>query len=83
MFTILHILQVIALYLLYGDIASYIWWIILMVFIAIYFAGKTYTHGITDTDESRVVSLWHRIRSLVFIIDIVSVLILYGYILLS
>ena len=80
MFTIIYILQVIALWLLFGNTPSYLWWSLLGVFIVLYFAGKTYKHGITSDDEPRVVSFWYKARSVVFIIDILLILGIFGYI---
>lgn len=75
---LLHALQALGLYLLYGKISAVLWWGLLVLFVAFYLAGKTY-YNVSDSDDQKVKAFWYHVRSLVFMADIVSVLALYGY----
>lgn len=83
MFNILLVLQAVAMYLLHGEIGSVVWWGLVAVFVILYFAGLTYNMGTTGNDDAQVVRFWYQVRSIVFIVNIISVIALYLYIFLK
>jgi len=81
MTTILHILQIIGMYLLLSRIPFWLWNIMAIFFVILYLMGKSY-YAVKEEDGENVARFWYTMRSFVFIIDIISVVILYSYIFL-
>ncbi len=79
---ITNILQSLALYLLLGKITMPVWWGLVILFIILFFGVRTHYNTSLEKDGADTVAFWYRARSVIFIIDIVSILVLYGYILL-
>lgn len=75
----LHLLQLLSLIILWGDISLSWWFGLAIAFFILYCAGKTHRNAVGYGPE--VEKFWFRIAGLVFIIDIISVLTIYIYIL--
>ena len=76
--TILHILELVALYILWGNISTKLWFGLFAFLIFLYFAGKTHVNA--RGSEPHVERFWYIIAGLVFFIDIISIIVLYSYI---
>ena len=77
------VLQAIAMYLLLGRLSTGLWWTMVGIFVFCYFAGKTYNVGLTNEEDTSVQRFWYQVRSLMFIISVVSVIGLYSYLLIG
>lgn len=81
--SIVHILQALSLYLLWGKINTPLWWVLLIAFFLMYFGSKTYHTALVDGSEGHIVELWRRARIWIFITDVASLLVIFVYLLIK
>jgi hypothetical protein len=75
----IQILQTIALAILYGEISHSLWWVLTGAVLLFYFVSKTYGN-VSEDDDLSVKKFWYHARSIVFIINVISIIVLYAYI---
>jgi len=81
MTTILHILELIALFILWGDVPNGLWFGLCAFLLFLYFAGKTHINA--KGLEPHVERFWNIVAGTVFFIDIFLVIGMYSYIFLK
>jgi hypothetical protein len=78
----LKIIQFIEMYFLLGKVATPAWWSLLILIIILYISGKTY-YNVREEDGHNVKIFWYKVRSIVFILDILLIIGLGIYLLLK
>ncbi len=69
----LKIIQFIEMYFLLGKVSTLIWWLLLILIFILYIAGKTY-HNVKEEDGYDTKIFWYKVRSIVFILDILLII---------
>lgn len=77
---LVHILEIIGLVLLWYRIAISTWLILAVILFLLYAAEKTYRTTLGDGSDKQVQRFWYIARSLVFIVEVLIVVAIYGFI---
>lgn len=76
-----NILQAIALYMLWGEISAFVWWSMAAVYIVLFIGVRSY-YNTTPDDGAAIIRFWFQVRSAIFLFNILSIILLFGYIML-
>lgn len=82
MTTILHLLQIVGMFFLLKEIPFWLWSTFAVALIILFFLGKSY-YNVAEEDGPKAKQFWYQIRSIVFVVDILSVIGMFAYILLA
>jgi len=71
---ILEILQLVGMFLLWSKVDHVWWWIVFVVLALMFFGVRTYYTAVKRKDDENVIKFWYQVRSIIFILDIISVI---------
>jgi len=79
---ITNVLQAVALYFLRDEIPDYLWWTFVVIYVFLFLGARAY-YNTSETDGADVLRFWYLARSYIFMFNIVSILVMYGYLFLT